>query len=194
MSLLFSRKTPAALRLSYNATRKRSVPPVMLTEVSGEFVKIVWADDPDVHLMRGAPDRPPARFNRRGQDALYLSPDVESAKVAIGQDVRKDDRPRVVLTFEVERCALFDLRRPEAANIYALASQPWRKLLAAGGEPSSWLAADRFRTDGHIGLIDPSRRRPGLWHITLFRWNEPGAPGVFRRSEVKPVSVLPDYR
>ena len=55
----------------------------MLTEVSGEFVKIVWADDPDVHLMRGAPERPPARFNRRGQDALYLSPDIESAKVAI---------------------------------------------------------------------------------------------------------------
>ncbi len=194
MRLLFSRKTPAALRLSYSATRKRSVPPVMLTEVSGEFVKIVWADDPDVHLMRGAPDRPPARFNRRGQDALYLSPDVESAKVAIGQDVRNDDRPRVVLTFEVERCALFDLRSPEAADIYALASQPWRKLVAAGRDPSSWFAADRIRADGHIGLIDPSRRRPGLWHITLFRWNEASAPGVFRRSEVKPVTVLPDYR
>lgn len=166
----------------------------MLTEVSGEFVKIVWADDPDVHLMRGAPDRPPARFNRLGQDALYLSPDVESARVAIGQDVNEGDRPRVVLTFQVERCALFDLRSPEAADIYAIASQPWRALLAAGGTPPSWHAADQLRKKEYVGVIDPSRRRPGLWHITLFSWNEPGAPSVLRQGDATPVSVSSDYR
>ena len=166
----------------------------MLTDVSGKFVKIVWADDPDVYLTRGATDRPPARFNRLGQDALYLSPDVESARVAIGQDVRTGDRPRVLLTFEVQRCALFDLRAPEAADIYALASQPWRKLVSAGSEPSSWSAADRLRTEGYVGLIDPSRRRPGLWHITLLRWNEPNAPSVFRLGGAEPVKVYPDYR
>lgn len=166
----------------------------MLTEVSGEFVKIVWADDPDVHLMRGAPERPPARFNRRGQDALYLSPDIESAKVAIGQDVRDSDSPRVVLTFEVEKCALFDLRNPEASEIYVLASQPWRGPVATGGSVKSWLAADDLRDRGHLGLIDPSRRRPGLWHITLFHWNEPGAPNVRRVGMPIPVSVEVDHR
>jgi RES domain-containing protein len=166
----------------------------MLTEVSGRFVKIVWADDPDIHLTRGAPDRPPARFNRLGQDALYLSPDVESARVAIGQNVKEGDRPRVLLTFDVQRCALFDLRAPEAADIYARASQPWRKLLAAGGEPPSWEAADRLRTDGYVGLIDPSRRRPGLWHIALFQWNGPVAPSVLQVGHAEPVSVFPDYR
>ena len=166
----------------------------MLTEVSGKFVKIVWAEDPDIHLTRGSSDRPPARFNRLGQDALYLSPDVESARVAIGQDVKEGDRPRVLLTFEVQRCALFDLRAPEAADIYALASQPWRRLLAAHGEPSSWSAADQLRSDGYVGLIDPSRRRPGLWHITLFRWNEPGAPDVLQLGGAEPVRVFPDYR
>ena len=166
----------------------------MLTEVSGTFVKIVWADDPVIHLTRGAPDRPPARFNRLGQDALYLSPDVESARVAIGQDVKEGDRACVLLTFDVQQCALFDLRASEAANIYALASQPWRKLLAAGGEPSSWTAADRLRADRHVGLIDPSRRRPGLWHIALFRWNEPDAPSVIQVGRAEPVRVLPDYR
>ncbi len=166
----------------------------MLTEVSGIFVKIVWADEPDVFLKRGSPDRPPARFNRRGQDALYLSPDIESARVAIGQDVKEGDRPRVVLTFEVERCTLFDLRNPEAADIYAIASQPWRALLAAEGTPPSWHAADRLRENGHIGLIDPSRRRPGLWHIALFRWNGPDAPSVTQKGAADPVSVPPDYR
>ena len=166
----------------------------MLSDVSGTFVKIIWADDPDIHLTRGAPDRPPARFNRPGQDALYLSPDVDSAKVAIGQDVRAGDAPRAVLTFEVQNCSLYDLRSPEAANLYETASQPWRRLVAAGGEPPSWLAADRLRADGHIGLIDPSRRRPGLWHITLFRWNAPNAPRIRRLGVREPVTVPPDYR
>ena len=166
----------------------------MLTEVSGEFVRIVWADDPDVHLMRGSPDRPPARFNRLGQDALYLSPDLESARVAIGQDVREGDRPRAVLTFQVQKCVLYDLRSPAASEIYALACQPWRKRVAAGDSAPSWRAADDLRGLGHLGLIDPSRRRPGLWHITLFRWNEPGAPDVRRVGTPRPVSVPPDFR
>ena len=166
----------------------------MLTEVSGEFVRIVWADDPDVHLRRGSHDRPPARFNRLGQDALYLSPDVESARVAIGQDVQDGDRPRVVLTFRVQDCVLFDLRSPAAAALYAQACQPWRMRVAAGEEVPSWRVADDLRRDGHVGLIDPSRRRPGLWHIALFRWNDHGAPEVRRVGVPTPVSVSPDYR
>lgn len=166
----------------------------MLTYVSGSFVKIVWADDLDVYLNRDDPYRPPARFNRVGQDALYLSPNAESAKVAIGQDVREDDPPRVLLNFEVQKCALFDLRSVEAAAIYQLARRPWRSLVASGNQPSSWIAADELRRKGHVGLIDPSRRRPGLWHIALFRWNDEGAPKVRRLGQPKPISVTPDYR
>lgn len=91
----------------------------MLTEVSGNFFKIGLAgEEARIHLARGDPDRPAARFNRKGQDALYLSPDKESARVAIGQYVAEDDPPRVLLSFEVERCELFDLREPYAAATY----------------------------------------------------------------------------
>jgi hypothetical protein len=31
---------------------------------------------------------------------------------------------------------------------------------------------------GAHGLIDPSRKQPHLWHLTLFDWNNPGAPCV----------------
>jgi pentose-5-phosphate-3-epimerase len=31
---------------------------------------------------------------------------------------------------------------------------------------------------GANGLIDPSRKRPGLWHLVLFRWNEANGPKV----------------
>lgn len=166
----------------------------MHTEVSGKFVKIILASNPDVYLERGNPDRPPARFNRKGQDALYLSPDLESAKVAVGQDVQPGDPPRFYLTFQLQTCALFDLRTAEASRLYERARQPWRARLAAGFEPSSWNVADQLRREGHIGLIDPSRRRHGLWHVTLFRWNEEGAPSVHRIDGPTVINVEPNYR
>ena len=166
----------------------------LLTEVSGVFVKIVFAGDYDVHLERGLPYRPAARFNQIGQDALYLSPDEFSARVAVGEYVNAGDPPRMLLSYEVERCSLFDLRHLQAAAVYELARQPWRKAVSAGEAPKSWDAADYIRQSGHQGMIDPSRRRPGLWHITLLRWNERGAPRVRRIGEPIPISVEPDFR
>lgn len=54
----------------------------------------------------------------------------------------------------------------------------WRAELAAGREPVSWRNADAARAIGADGIIDRSRHIPGGWHVTLFRWNEPGAPSV----------------
>ena len=65
----------------------------MIAEIGGLFVKIAFADDARGALRRGHPDRPAARFNRPGQDALYLSPDETSARVAIGQYVKAGDPP-----------------------------------------------------------------------------------------------------
>ena len=166
----------------------------VLTDVSGTFVKIAFADAGDIALARGISDRPLARFNRRGQDALYLSPDEDSARVAIGEYVTADNPARVLLRFEVELCSLLDLRHPEAALLCEQARQSWKRAIANGEEPSSWAAADHIRSLGHVGLIDPSRRRPGLWHITLFRWNEAGAPRVQKIGAPVPIEVLTDYR
>ncbi|MBL4740893.1 MAG: RES family NAD+ phosphorylase [Sneathiella sp.] len=163
----------------------------MLVEISGVFVKITYALDADIPLMRGQAGRPAARFNRPGQDALYLSPDEKSARVAIGEYVRADDPPRVLIHYEIERCNLLDLRHPEAASIYEQARQSWQDVLAKGGEPSSWDAADYIRRSGHVGLIDPSRQRPGLWHITLLRWNEIGAPSVRQLKAPTPIFLKP---
>jgi hypothetical protein len=66
--------------------------------------------------------------------------------------------------------------------------------LAEGVAPSSWQAVDYIRQCGYVGLIDPSRRREGLWHITLLRWNEAGAPGVRQIGEPVPLTVEPDFR
>jgi RES domain-containing protein len=164
----------------------------LLTEVAGLFVKIVFANDVDLVLARGLRHRPAARFNRPGQDAVYLSPDEESARVAIGEYVKNFDAPRVLLTYAVERCILFDLRHQDASSVYALARPNWRGTFESGNEPTSWAAADIVRQAGHVGLIDPSRRRPGLWHITLMRWNEPGSPRVHTVGSPIPIAITPD--
>lgn len=166
----------------------------LLTEVSGVFVKIVFASDLAIQLKRGLVDRPAGRFNRVGQDALYLSPSVTAARVAMGGYVKDGDPDRVLLQYQVDGCKLYDLRHADAAKIYAQARQGWRDVFAVGQSPESWGAADQVREINHVGLIDPSRRRPDFWHITLFQWNESEAPIVKRIGMPIPISVEPDYR
>ena len=55
---------------------------------------------------------------------------------------------------------------------------PWQAIADAGGTPPSWVVRDRLIEIGANGLIDPSRKSPGLWHLVLFRWNVDGAPTV----------------
>ena len=168
--------------------------PPALTEVGGNFVRITFADTEEIALRRGLPHRPAGRFNRPGQDALYLSPDALSASVALGGYAKPYDPPRVLVRYTVECCVLLDLRDPRSAALHERARQPWRSALDHGEEPASWAAADVVRASGAAGLIDPSRRRPGLWHVTLFRWNEPGAPNVRRFGAPEPIVVEPDFR
>lgn len=152
----------------------------MITRVSGIFVRVEFESEVHKTLLKNQAARPARRFNRQGENALYLSPDEHSAKVAMGEYVREGDPPRVLVQYEVEECALVDMRSPEAAHIYDLAKQPWQPPFNRGEAPSSWQAADQLKAEGYVGLIDPSRRQPGLWHITLFNWNEAGVPSVKR--------------
>ena len=62
----------------------------------------------------------------------------------------------------------------------------WRPELAAGREPPSWQNSDIVREAGADGMIDRSRGIVGGWHLTLFRWNEPGAPTVSVAGEALP--------
>jgi RES domain-containing protein len=109
----------------------------------------------------------------------------------MGQYVKAGDPPRVLLTYEVGCCRVVDLRHEEAGAIRAQAEQPWLAALARGEEPASWRAADEVRGLGAVGLVDPSRRQPGLWHVTLFRWNEPGAPAVIPVGRALPLEIVP---
>ena len=170
------------------------LPRAALAEISGQFVKIVPADGLAHVLGRGSPSRPPARFNRPGQDALYLSPDATSAMVAIGQYIRPGEPDRLLVEYELSPCTVLDLRHEADAALYDEARLPWLPALAEGAEPASWRISDFLRGEALAGLIDPSRRRPGLWALTLFGWNSPGAPTLELSAPPRPIAVPPDFR
>lgn len=87
-----------------------------------------------------------------------------------------------VLAFDVRARGIADLR--DAGAMAALgvdaeaAAAPWQDDLAADRTPASWDLRFGLERLGATGLIDPSRKRPGLWHLTLFAWNRAGAPAV----------------
>lgn len=125
--------------------------------------------------------RLPGRYSAAGQSTLYLSSSAEgvaAAMVAHG-GVRGD---LTVLTFDVHAEGIVDLRDPAAVTAAGVdiedAVAPWQDVVAAGDVPPSWGVRQRLEELGAQGLIDPSRTRPGLWHLVLFRWNTEGAARV----------------
>ena len=87
-----------------------------------------------------------------------------------------------IVNIDVEADNIFDLRDGDAlakAGVdVADAVASWQDVVKAGGIPRSWKVRDRLLKLGANGLIDPSRKRPGLWHLVLFRWNDAGGPRV----------------
>lgn len=162
----------------------------MQTTVQGRFVKIVFAADLDLVLERGLATRPPARYNRQGEDALYLSESESAARVALRKYVKADEPSRMLLTFEISPCQVFDLRAtPPSTNAHGQA-EDWQEVLAQGKAPQSWRIADQIRQDSFDGLLDPSRKDPTVNHLVLFRWNFEGAPSVRLIGSPKPVRLL----
>lgn len=161
----------------------------MFADISGTFVKIALVDDLDVLISRFSPSRPAARFNRKGQDALYLSVNEDSARVAMIKHAQKSTGQRVLINYNVQNCKVVDLRHAQAQEMRSLASQDWEEAIACGREPTSWQMADKLRQSNAVGLIDPSRKNPKLWHLTLLRWNEKGAPTVTMIGEPEPISL-----
>ena len=86
----------------------------------------------------------------------------------------------IVVTVRVHATRIADLRDSVSMDRMGvdptLASQPWQESFEEGKTPLSWKVREMLEARGALGLIDPSRKVPGLWHLTLFTWNCPGCP------------------
>ena len=145
----------------------------------GTFYRAI---DPSFREFAIAGSSAAGRYSRANEPTLYLSSSVDGVEAAMiaHQDARAVAREIVEIDVEASGIVdLRDVRALESAGIdLADATAPWQDIAAAGGTPTSWSVRDRLLAGGANGLIDPSRKRPGLWHLVLFRWNEPGAPTV----------------
>lgn len=148
--------------------------------VQGTFYRAV---DPAFREFALQGSRSAGRYSRPQEPTLYLSSSragVDAAMIAH----RKARSPKLeTLELEVRASNIVDLRDDAALAALGVsrddAVAPWQEAVAAGGTPSSWRVRDKLSVAGANGLIDPSRKRPGLWHLVLFRWNmEDNAPTV----------------
>lgn len=150
-----------------------------MREVRGIFFRAV---DPAhrAQALRGS--RSAGRYSRPDEPTLYLSSSVDG--VAAAMVAHRDARAAEleVVAVEVVASGIVDLRDAAALEGFEVdaadAAAPWQGVVAAGGEPPSWRVRDALVEAGAMGLIDPSRQRPGLWHLVLFRWNEMGGATV----------------
>lgn len=147
--------------------------------VIGTFYRAV---DPAHRAAALAGSRSAARYSPADVPTLYLSASPDGVAAAMVAHTGARSPALDVLAVEVVADRVVDLRAHEALRSAGIdpadAAADWQETVAAGGSPPSWRVRTALEQRGAHGLIDPSRRRPDLWHLVLFRWNRPGAPGV----------------
>lgn len=146
----------------------RADPGSPFTQVTGIGYRAMSPGDP----LTGS--RTPGRWGPSG--ILYLSASQEGVEAAM--QAHGGLGGRRIAPLRIDARTIMDLRRPPVGLDTSPGACDWRAALAAGDEPPSWALARQIEAIGADGLIDPSRKAPGLWHLALFRWNRTGAPSV----------------
>lgn len=152
----------------------------VLRAVRGRFHRAVDARFLDAALEGS---RSAGRYSPPGVPTLYLSSSEEGVAAAMVAHTDADSPQRRILAFDVDAERIADLRDAAALRRLGVdladAVAPWKPDVQAGRRPSSWDVREALEAAGAHGLIDPSRTAPGLWHLTLFRWNDDdGGPRV----------------
>jgi RES domain-containing protein len=151
----------------------------LMRTVSGSFHRAV---DPAHRATALAGSRAAGRYSPPGVPTLYLSASRAGVAAAMIAHTGARSPALDVLTVEVDADRIVDLRAHEALRSIGIdpadAAADWQEIVASGGSPPSWHVREALERRGAHGLIDPSRRRPDLWHLVLFTWNRTGAPSV----------------
>ncbi|EOI5730359.1 RES family NAD+ phosphorylase [Cronobacter malonaticus] len=140
--------------------------------IEGVFYRAI---DPAYRDFALSGSRTPGRYSRGDQPTLYLSSSPQGVEAAMR--AHRDNRASLeIVKVSVVAEKIFDLRNTDAVLAAGIdikdAIAPWQETVKAGGIPPSWQMRARLESLGMNGLIDPSRKAPGLWHLVLFSWNE----------------------
>ena len=149
-------------------------PPISLIDLKQSFWRLLapkWAHDP---LSGKGAATHGGRFNRVGEEALYLSVNLETAVAEYGQDI--PDRPGTFCRFDVETSGIVDLRTASlcfAAEIDPnVLTCPWKKMLLIDKvEPPTWQFVKNLQNLGANGILVPSQRHPIGYNLVLWNWD-----------------------
>lgn len=151
----------------------------LMHTVSGLFYRAV---DPAYRDTALAGSRSAGRYSPPEVPTLYLSSSPEGVAAAMIAHAGDRTPDLEVLSFKVEVTRIIDLRDHEALKSIGVspedAAADWQRALGTGATPPSWKVREVLQGLGAHGLIDSSRKQPGLWHLTLFDWNTEGGPSV----------------
>jgi len=112
------------------------------------------------------------RFNRPGQEALYLADIVVTAAAEYQQD-NPWLPPGVLCTYQVTGLRLADLTLGydpmRWAPVWAQHAIDWRAaVFHQGAIPPTWLMADRVLQAGLDGIAFPSKANPGGSNLVIY--------------------------
>ncbi|WP_424944178.1 RES family NAD+ phosphorylase [Aliiroseovarius crassostreae] len=151
-----------------------------VTELTGRFWRSVFFGQEE-HLLTPA-RAPQGRWHHSDQPALYLSGTPEGCRVALKAYQTPDDPPRGIFPIDVHDARVIDLRAAATREALDMPLEDihvfWATLHKAGNTVPTWQISDRLRGAGVDGILTPSRSRPELTHLTLFRWNRLGGAKV----------------
>ncbi|ACO79400.1 hypothetical protein AvCA_32410 [Azotobacter vinelandii CA] len=113
------------------------------------------------------------RFNRPGQEALYLALDESTALAEYKQD-NPWLRPGTICTFFVRELRVADFSAgfdPERwPSLWADFAVDWRaEWFGKSVEPPTWYMADDVVAEGLDGILFPSQARPGGTNLVVYR-------------------------
>ncbi len=118
------------------------------------------------------------RWNPVGSPALYLALDVFTAVQEYNQDLAF--HPVTLVEYHLLDGRLLDLTDPAVMQASGLSTtihdEPWYQYARQGQTPPQWPLAARLLSQGHHGVIYPSRQNRLGKALCLWRWNEGDAP------------------
>ncbi len=117
------------------------------------------------------------RFNAKGEPALYLSLDWNTAVLEGNQGFAFRFPPLTIVCYDVDCDSVSDLSTAEGLRAHRIAQQDlacaWKVLAETGAPAPSWRVAERLRAEGAAGIIVPSFA-PGAGtearNLVLWRW------------------------